>query len=95
MERFKAAWRELSIAQREALADVIGAGRRYLDNVVLDSQAHRQLSPKVCVGIERAFEGRITCEELAPAEPWRRVKDRSWPNKAGRPLVDYAQRVEA
>jgi DNA-binding transcriptional regulator YdaS (Cro superfamily) len=90
MERFKAAWRALSGAERDALAEVIGAGRRYLDNVALENE-RRQLSPRFCVGVELAFKGKFTCEELAPDEPWRRVKDRAWPNKAGRPVLDYAE----
>jgi DNA-binding transcriptional regulator YdaS (Cro superfamily) len=89
MERFKAHWRSLTGAERQELAKLIGAGRRYLDNVALENE-RRQLSPKFCVWTERATRGLFTCEELAPSEPWRRVKDRAWPVKEGRPVLDYA-----
>lgn len=90
MEAFKAAWRALRVSEREAKASIIGAGRRYLDNVALSNE-RRVLSPKFCVGVEKAFDGHITCESLAPDEAWGRLKDRSWPHKDGRPILDYGR----
>lgn len=89
MERFKAHWRSLTGTERQELAARIGAGRRYLDNVALVGES-RSLSPKYCVWTERATRGEFTCEELAPGEPWRRIKDSHWPVKAGRPVLDYS-----
>lgn len=40
--------------------------------------------------IERATDGVVTCEELRPDEPWRRIPDKNWPNPKGRPVLDFA-----
>ena len=90
MERFRAALRAMSGAERDELAKAIRAGRRYLDNIAVVNST-RCLSPRYSVYVERATKGRFTCEELLPDEPWRRIKDRAWPVKAGRPVLDYAE----
>lgn len=40
--------------------------------------------------IEFATEGAVTCEELGSDVRWHRVADSTWPNPAGRPLMDFA-----
>lgn len=45
---------------------------------------------KHCVRIERATRGLVTVEELRPHHYWLRIPDPSWPNKGGRPVLDYA-----
>jgi hypothetical protein len=44
-----------------------------------------------CPRLERAYQGRVTCEQMRPDISWTRVTDPAWqwhPN--GRPLVDFA-----
>ena len=43
-----------------------------------------------CPAIERAAGGVVTCEELAPKSPWRRIPDKTWPHPDGRPVLDFA-----
>ena len=38
--------------------------------------------------------GAVTCEELRPDKPWRRIPDESWPHPAGRPVLDFAAAKE-
>lgn len=49
-------------------------------------------SPPVnrCPAIERATEGRVTCEALRPDVRWQRVPDAAWPHPGGRPCIDVA-----
>lgn len=49
-----------------------------------------------CPAIERAEEGRTTCEQLRPDIKWVRVPDPMWPwHPAGRPLRDDAAHLVA
>lgn len=41
-----------------------------------------------CPTLERAVDGRITCEALRPDIHWHRVADADWPHPQGRPLID-------
>lgn len=43
-----------------------------------------------CPTLERAVDGRVTCEALRPDIRWHRVPDASWPHPQGRPLIDVA-----
>jgi hypothetical protein len=43
-----------------------------------------------CPAIERATEGRFTCEQLRPDVNWTRVPDPEWPHPDGRPCIDVA-----
>jgi hypothetical protein len=52
--------------------------------------ADRLPSPEYSVAIEQATFGAVTCEELRPSEPWRRIPDKNWPNPKGRPVLDFA-----
>ncbi len=49
--------------------------------------------PDRCPAIERATEGRVTCEELRPDVRWQRVPDPAWPHASGRPCIDVAAPV--
>lgn len=53
----------------------------------------RPVPEKFAVAIERATDGKVTCEEMSPGEPWRRIPDKSWPNPKGRPVLDFAAAV--
>ena len=53
--------------------------------------ADRRPPPAVCVEIERHTAGVVTCDELRADLPWSRTADRKWPNKAGRPVLDFAR----
>lgn len=69
------------------LAEAIGVGQ----SVVSNWKARKtQIDPAYCVQIERATGAAVTCEELRADLKWVRVKDKGWPNKNGRPLVDHA-----
>ena len=46
-----------------------------------------------CPVIERATNGRVTCEELRPDVRWQRVPDPTWPHASGRPCIDVAAPV--
>lgn len=49
-----------------------------------------RVPPDRCPTIERATEGRWSCESLRPDIKWHRVPDPAWPHPAGRPLIDVA-----
>lgn len=52
----------------------------------------RGIPPERCPALERATEGRHTCESMRPDVPWARVPDPEWPwHPAGRPLIDVAR----
>lgn len=46
-----------------------------------------------CPAIERATEGKVTCEEMRPDVVWHRVPDAEWPHPGGRPLIDVAAKA--
>lgn len=50
----------------------------------------RQVPAEHCPAVERATAGAVTCEEMRPDVRWHRVRDRKWPNPAGRPLIDVS-----
>lgn len=52
--------------------------------------AGRRPSADNCAAIERATSGAVTVEELRPDLPWGRIKDKSWPNRSGRPYLEVA-----
>ena len=43
-----------------------------------------------CPDIERATDGRATCEVMRPDLRWARIPDAAWPHPDGRPCVDPA-----
>lgn len=51
----------------------------------------KSIPERHCPRIEQAKSGAVTCEEMRPDITWTRVKDKAWPNPAGRPLADYAR----
>ena len=44
-----------------------------------------------CPAVERATDGKVTCEELRPDITWTRIPDQWWPNGIGRPVIDPAR----
>lgn len=54
-----------------------------------------RVPPDRCPAIERATEGRVTCEELRPDVRWARIPDPSWPHPEGRPAIDVAAPAKA
>lgn len=54
----------------------------------------RQFPPEQCPAVERATALRgqvVTCEELRPDVPWRRIPDEQWQwHPQGRPVWDVA-----
>jgi DNA-binding transcriptional regulator YdaS (Cro superfamily) len=57
------------------------------------ASAARPIPAERCPAIERATNGAVTCEDLNPSEPWRRIPDKAWPNPKGRPVLDFAAAV--
>lgn len=44
--------------------------------------------------IEMVTGGLVTCEEMCPDEPWRRIPGRDWRwHKDGRPVIDPASEL--
>lgn len=55
---------------------------------------HRGIPADRCPMLEKASEGRHTCETMRPDVQWHRVPDPDWPwHPAGRPLIDVARQV--
>lgn len=49
----------------------------------------RGIPPERCPAIERAKQGRWSCEQLRDDIVWRRIPDPNWPwHPAGRPVRD-------
>jgi DNA-binding transcriptional regulator YdaS (Cro superfamily) len=71
------------------LAEAIGVGQSVISNW---KARNTQIDPAYCARIERATSSAVTCEELRPDVKWVRVKDKDWPNKSGRPLVDHTDK---
>lgn len=52
----------------------------------------RGIPAERCPALERATEGRHTCEGMRPDVVWHRVPDPAWPwHPQGRPLLDVAR----
>ena len=49
-----------------------------------------RVPPDRCPAIERATDGRVTCETLRQDVRWVRVPDPAWPHPSGRPCIDVA-----
>jgi hypothetical protein len=77
----------LTPAERVQVAKALGIHEQYLYQCL---HGHRPTPPERCPPIERATEGRITCEELRPDVRWQRVPDPAWPHPQGRPCLDVA-----
>ena len=69
------------------LAEAAGLSRPYIWQC---AAGQRTFPPAACPPIERALEGKVTCEELRPDIRWHRVPDPAWPHPSGRPLIDVA-----
>lgn len=84
---------EITPQQRIAAASMLKLHEQYLYQVL----TKRRTPPmERCPDLERALEGRVTCEGLRPDVTWHRVPDVDWPwHPQGRPLIDVTrQRVE-
>ena len=81
----------MSASERLAVAAAIGVNEQYLYQCLT---RRRPTPPDRCPAIERATEGRVTCEELRPDVRWQRVPDPAWPHAGGRPCIDVAAPVQ-
>ena len=63
--------------------------------VVQWSSGAKAIPSDRCPALERASEGKVTCEEMRPDVVWHRVPDAEWPHPQGRPLIDVAARQVA
>lgn len=61
--------------------------------VVQWSSGAKPVASDRCPAIERATEGKVTCEEMRPDVVWHRVPDAEWPHPGGRPLIDVAAKA--
>lgn len=77
----------MSAPERVAVASAVGMHEQYLYQCLT---GRRRTPPDRCPDIERATEGRVTCEDLRPDKRWQRVPDATWPHPAGRPCIDVA-----
>lgn len=77
----------LTPEQREQFAHRCGTTRGHLQNVMYGI---RTCAPELAAAIERESVAEVCCETVLPGRRWTRVKDKDWPNKAGRPLLDVA-----
>lgn len=50
----------------------------------------RGIPPDRCPEIERATNGKWTCELLRPDVAWVRIADPAWPHDLGRPCLDVS-----
>ena len=75
------------IGTQTLLAAKIGATQQEVWNWL---NGQRDIPPSRCPSIERATDGRVTCEELRPDVRWHRIPDPAWPHPGGRPLLDVA-----
>lgn len=48
----------------------------------------KKIPPLMRPAIERVTKGKVACEELGDDAKWIRVRDKAWPHKSGRPLLD-------
>ena len=49
----------------------------------------RKVPQERCARIERALEGKVSCEQLNPTISWHRIADPDWPwHPEGKPLID-------
>ena len=55
----------------------------------------RPIPAERCPSIERFTGGEVTCEEMRPDVRWHRIRDKTWPNPGGRPLIDVAVVAQA
>jgi Putative antitoxin of bacterial toxin-antitoxin system, YdaS/YdaT len=56
----------------------------------------RGIPAERCVALERAVDGRVTCEEMSAHVRWVRLPDAAWPwHPMGRPLLDLAASLPA
>lgn len=69
------------------LAADTGVAQSYLWQMVT---GRRPMPSDRCPAIERATEGKVTCEELRPDVRWARIVDPTWPHPNGRPAIDVA-----
>jgi len=77
----------VSPQMRKAAAAALGLNEQYLYQCL----SGRVKTPaERCPAIERAFDGRVTAEQLRPDIAWVRIADPAWPHPAGRPLIDVA-----
>ncbi|WP_083438206.1 transcriptional regulator [Caldimonas brevitalea] len=69
------------------LASVLDRSPQFVSQL---RKGERPVPQDLCPLIEKATKGEVTCEQLLGNVQWYRVRDKSWPHPAGRPLVDVA-----
>lgn len=78
-------------AERSRVAALCGLNEQYLYQCLT---GRRSTPAERCPEIERASDGRVSCEALRPDVRWHRVADRRWPwHPKGRPLLDIVKSV--
>jgi hypothetical protein len=77
----------LSARERVDVAAKVGLNEQYLYQCLT---LRRRPPADRCPDIERALDGRVTCEQMRPDVRWQRVPDPAWPHPDGRPCIDVA-----
>lgn len=76
------------IGGHAAVATLLGYDDRR--NVWPWTSLKKPITPDLAPAIERGTGGKVVVERLCPGKSWVRIKDKDWPNPAGRPLLDPA-----
>lgn len=79
------------LGSQTALADTLGVSKGAVHQW---KDPERKVPSEHCGPIERATDGRVTCEQLRPDLQWARIPDRAWPwHKRGRPVLDVTKQA--
>lgn len=90
MDKLLAYINELDLPRR---ADFERLARTSIGYLRKSISAKNRLGCGVCVAIEEASAGEVTCDSLRPDIVWVRVPDPLWPHPGGRPLVDHTRKA--
>lgn len=82
----------MSAQQRDDFANRCGTTRGHLQNVMY---GQRPFADWLAANVEMESKGLVTCEESCASLNWLRIKDKSWPNPKGRPVITPVKKPEA
>lgn len=81
----------ISAKERATAAALLQMSEQYLYQWLT---GRRLADPDRCPEVERAFEGRVSCEDLRSDLQWLRIADPAWPwHPGGRPVHDVGARA--
>jgi len=89
---FTAYFKSLTVPERDDLARKVNSSRGHLQNI---AYGYKPCSTELAAALEFESKGKAYCEDLCANETWVRMKDKSWPFRGGRPLVDSGAQHQA